>query len=69
MAKQIKQAMRLRGRSNKNQDFGKGKQMNKYFKENEKGFSNGKEIDCFNYGGLGHFATNCPNPKDIKKSM
>ena len=51
MAKQIKQAMRLRRRSNKNQDFGKGKQMNKYFKENEKGFSNGKEIDCFNYGG------------------
>ena len=34
-----------------------------------KGSSKGKKICCFNYGGLGHFANDCPSPKDIKMSI
>ena len=69
MAKQIKQAMILKTRSNKNQDSIKGKQINNSSKEKGKGISKGKRIKCFNYGGLGHFSIDCPSPKDIKKSM
>ncbi|RVW75301.1 hypothetical protein CK203_055369 [Vitis vinifera] len=39
------------------------------FKENDKGSSKGKKVECFNYGGLGHFAIDYPSLKDIKKSM
>ena len=48
----------------------KGKRPNEQSsKEKDKGFSKGKKVECFNYRGLWHFATNCPSPKDIKKSM
>ena len=33
------------------------------------GYFKGKEVECFNYGCLGHVFTNCPSPEDIKKSM
>ena len=69
MAKQIKPSMILKTRSNKNQDSIKGKQINNSSKEKDKGISKGKRIECFNYGGLGHFAIDCLSPKDIKKSM
>ena len=38
-------------------------------KEKGKGSFKGKKVECFNYGGLAHFATNCPIFKDIEKSM
>ena len=34
-----------------------------------KGSSKGKNVECINYGGLGHYAQDCPSPKDAKKSM
>ena len=68
MAKRIKRAMRLTKKTNKDQESGKRKSTNKFSKENYKGTSKDKKIKCSNYGGLRHFATNCPssNPKDMK---
>ena len=39
-------------------------------KNKDKGSSKDKKIECFNCGGLGlHYANDCLNLKDIKKSM
>ncbi|KAL6350146.1 hypothetical protein AAG906_004084 [Vitis piasezkii] len=52
----------------KNQESRKGKSPNEQSSnEKGKGSSKGKKVECFNYGGLGHYAQDCPNPKDIKK--
>lgn len=61
--------MKLTRKSNKKQQSRKWKRTNKFSKENDEGVSKDKEIKCFNYGGLGHFATNCSSFKDIKKFM
>ena len=58
--------MKLNKRFNKNQDSGKGKRSDRYFEENDKGFSKGKEVECFNYGGLKHLSTDCPSPRILK---
>ena len=34
-----------------------------------KGSFKGKKIECFNCGVLGHYANDCPSPKDAKKFM
>ena len=67
--KWIKKAMRINRKSNKNQNFGKVKQTHRSSKENDKGFSKGKNIECFNCGGLRNLTIDCLSPKDIKKSM
>ncbi|KAL6349858.1 hypothetical protein AAG906_001745 [Vitis piasezkii] len=43
--------------------------MTKMIKRKEKGSSKDKKIECFNCGGLRHYAHDCPSPKDIKKFM
>ena len=58
MVGRIKKVMKLNKRFYKNQESRKGK-----------GSSEGKKVECFNYGGLGHFPTNCPILKDFKKSI
>ena len=37
--------------------------------DKEKGSSKGKKIECYNCEGMGHYANDCPSPKDIKNSM
>ena len=47
--------MKFNIRFYKNQESGKGKRPNEQSSnEKGKGFSKGKKIECFNYGGLGH---------------
>ena len=54
----------------KNQEFRKGKKPKEQSSnEKRKGSSKGKEIKFYNCGSLGHYAHNCPSPKDVKKSM
>ena len=54
----------------KNWESGKWKRPNdKTSKEKDKGFSKGKKVECFNYGGLRHFAIDSSRPKDIKDSI
>ena len=70
MAKRIKRVMKFNKRFYKNQESGKGKSPNEQSSnEKRKGSSKGKKIECFNYGGLGHYFQDCPSPKDAKKSM
>ena len=69
MVKCIKHALKLNKRFNKNQDLEKGKRFDRSFEENDKGFSKGKEVECFNYGGLRHLSTDCPSLRILKKSM
>ena len=69
LAKRIKKVMKFNKRFYKNQEFGKGKRPKQSSKENNKGSSNGKKVECFNCGGLGHFAIDCPDTKDMKKFM
>ena len=70
MAKNIKRVMNLNKRFYKNQESRKGKSPNEQSSnEKGKGSSKGKKVECFNYRGLGHYAQDCPNPKDIKKFM
>ena len=67
MAKKIKRVMKLNKRFYKNQESRKWKSPNeKSSNEKGKGSFKGKKVECFNYGGLGHYAQDCPNPKDIK---
>ena len=62
--------MKFNKRFYKNQESRKGKRPNEQSsKENDKGSSKCKKVECFNCRSLRHFATNCPSPKDIKKSM
>ena len=70
MAKRIKRVMKFNKRFHKNQEFGKWKGPNKQSpNEKGKGSSKGKKVECFTFGGLGHYAHDCPSPKDIKKSI
>ena len=70
MAKRIKKVVKFNKRFYKNQESRIGKRPNEQSsKENDKGSSNAKKVECFNCGGLGHFTIEYPNPKDIKKSM
>ena len=70
MVGRIKKVMKLNKRFYKNQESRKGKRSNEQTSnEKGKGSSEGKKVECFNYGGLGHFATNCPILKDFKKSI
>ncbi|KAL6323752.1 hypothetical protein AAG906_002220 [Vitis piasezkii] len=62
--------MKFNKRFYKNQKSGKGKSPNEQSSnEKRKGSSKGKKIESFNCGGLGHYAQDCPSPKDAKKSM
>ena len=57
MAKKIKRVMKFNKRFYKNQEFGKGIRSNEQSSnEKGKGSSKGKKVECFNYGGLGHYA-------------
>ena len=57
MAKKIKRVMKFNKRFYKNQESGKGKRSNEQSSnEKGKGSSKGKKVECFNYGGLGHYA-------------
>ena len=70
MAKRTKKVMKFNKKFYKNQESRKRKILiEKSFKENDKGFSKGKKVECFNCGGMGHFAIDCLSLKDIKKSM
>ena len=56
--------------SYKNQESGKGKRPNEQLSnEKGKGFSKGKKVKCFNYGGMGHYSQECLRPKNIKKKV
>ena len=60
--------MRFNKRFYKNQESGKGKRPNEQLSnEKGKGFSKGKKVICFNYGGMGYYSQECPRPKNIKK--
>ena len=49
--------MKFNKRLYKNQEFGKGKRSNELSSnEKGKGPSKVKKLECFNYGGLGHYA-------------
>ena len=62
--------MKFNKRFNKNQEFGKGKRPNEQSSNKKgKGSSKGKNIECFNCKGLGHYAQVCLSPKNIKNSM
>ena len=68
MVKRIKKVMKFNKKVYKNQEFEKGKRLSEQSsKEKHKDSSKDKKVECFNYGGLGHFATNCTSPRDIKK--
>ena len=51
MTKKIKKVMKFNIKFYKNQEFGKGKRFEQSSKENIKGSSKSKKIECFNYGG------------------
>ena len=66
--------MKFNRRFYNNQESKKGKRPNKQtikMSSNDKGKGSfkGKKIECFNGGGIGHYANNCPSPKNIKKFM
>ena len=57
--------MKFHKKTNRKQDFRKGKGPEYTFKEKDKGFSKGNKIECFNCGGL---FLDRPSPK-ISKSL
>ena len=66
--------MKFNRRFYNNQESKKGKRPNKQtikMSSNDKGKGSfkGKKIECFKCGGLGHYANDCPSPKDAKKFM
>ena len=70
MAKRIKRVMKFNNKYYKNQESRKRKRPNEQSSNKKrKGSSNGKKVECFNCGGLGHYAQYCPSPKDAKNSM
>ena len=67
MAKMIKRVMKFNKRFYKNQESRKRKRLNEQSSnEKEKGSSKDKKVECFNCGGLRHYAHDCRSPKDIK---
>ena len=70
MAKRVKRIMKFNKRFYKNQKFGKGKRPNEQSSnEKAKGSSKGKKVECFKYGGLGHYAQVVLVPNISKKFM
>ena len=63
MAKRIKKIMKFNKKLYKNQESVKGKRLEKSSNEKGKSSSKGTKIECFNCGGLRHFATGYPSPK------
>lgn len=61
--------MKFYKKINRKQNSRNGKRVENNFKEIDKGFSKGKKIKCFNFGGVGHLSSDCPSPNDILKSM
>ena len=59
--KRVKEVLKFHKRTNRKQNSRKGKRFDKS--------SKWKKVECFNCGGLTHVSSNCPNLKDIKKSM
>ena len=57
MVKRIKRVMKFNKRFYKNQEYGKGKRHNELSSnEKRKSSSKGNKFECFNCGGLGHYA-------------
>ena len=70
MAKKIENVIKFNRKFYKNQESRKGKRPNEQSsKENGKGSSKSKKVECFNCGDPGHFAIDHTSLKDIKKSM
>ena len=69
MAKMVKRIMKCNKRFYKNQKFGKGKRPDEQSSnEKAKGSSKGKKVECFKYGGLGHYSQVVLVP-NISKSL
>lgn len=60
--------MKFHKNTYRKQDSRKCKRPENTFEEKDKGFSKDKNIECFNYGGLGRVSFDYLSPKDIKKS-